>query len=197
MSKNSVKPEPSEPGLFVNFDPPKFTTWTPITTTVEQPELGDEIGKFLQSEQHPTLQDIERQYTPRQAVSERTQALMAKVLEAMTGVQASEIDFWATNILDEQNGEARRREIQYPSLLPITSVPVPDEVLDSKLSPTNKILLSEQVLALYNFRIGEGMLAHFTGKCKNATQKILKHLDHLNTIQPLEIIKIEQILKQL
>ncbi|KAA6359393.1 MAG: hypothetical protein EZS28_045080, partial [Streblomastix strix] len=22
MSKNSIKPEPSEPGLFVNFDPP-------------------------------------------------------------------------------------------------------------------------------------------------------------------------------
>ncbi|KAA6361364.1 MAG: hypothetical protein EZS28_043109 [Streblomastix strix] len=94
------------------------------------------------------------------SLSERTQALMAKVLEAMTGVQASEIDFWATNILDEQNGEARRREIQCPMLLPVTSVPVPDEVLDAKRSPTDKILQSEQALALFNFRIGEGMLAH-------------------------------------
>ncbi|KAA6330004.1 MAG: hypothetical protein EZS28_053548, partial [Streblomastix strix] len=71
-----------------------------------------------------------------------------------------EIDFWATNILDEQNGEARRREIQCPSLLPVTSVSVPDEVLDAKRSPIDKILQSEQALALYNFRIGEGMLAH-------------------------------------
>jgi hypothetical protein len=85
---------------------------------------------------------------------------MAKVLEAMTSVQANEIDFWATNILDEQNGEARRREIQCPSLLPVTSVPVPDEVLDTKRSPIDKILQSEQTLALYNFLIGEGMLAH-------------------------------------
>ncbi|KAA6400591.1 MAG: hypothetical protein EZS28_003886 [Streblomastix strix] len=78
----------------------------------------------------------------------------------MTGVQASEIDFWATNILDEQNGAARRREIQCPSLLSVTSVPVPDEVLDAKRSPIDKILQSEQALALYNFRTGEGMLAH-------------------------------------
>ncbi|KAA6358766.1 MAG: hypothetical protein EZS28_045709, partial [Streblomastix strix] len=87
----------------------------------------DEIWKFLQSELQPTLQDVERQLNPRRAVSERTQMLMAKVLEALTGVQASEIDFWAKNILDEQNGEARRREIQCLSLLHITSVPVPDE----------------------------------------------------------------------
>ncbi|KAA6394170.1 MAG: hypothetical protein EZS28_010304 [Streblomastix strix] len=86
--------------------------------------------------------------------------LMAKVLEAMTGVQANEIDFWATNILDELNGETRRREIQCPSLLLITSVPVPDEVLDAKRNPNDKILQSEQALALYNFRLGEGVLAH-------------------------------------
>ncbi|KAA6381720.1 MAG: hypothetical protein EZS28_022752, partial [Streblomastix strix] len=104
MSMNSIKPEPSEPGLFVNFDPPKFTTKTPVATINMQPEMGDKIGKFLQSELQPTLQDIQRQLTPRQAVSERTQELMANFLKAMTGVQASEIDFWATNILDEQNG---------------------------------------------------------------------------------------------
>ncbi|KAA6370093.1 MAG: hypothetical protein EZS28_034379 [Streblomastix strix] len=160
MSKNSIKPEQSEPGLFVNFETPKFTTKTPVATAVEQPEMGDVIGKFLQAVLQPTLQDIERQLTPRQAISERTQMVMTKVLEALTGVQANEIDFWATNILDEQNGEARRREIQCPSLLPVTSVPVPDEVLDAKRSPIDKILQSEQALALYNFRIGEGMLAH-------------------------------------
>ncbi|KAA6355794.1 MAG: hypothetical protein EZS28_048679 [Streblomastix strix] len=84
MSKNSVKPEPSEPELFVDFETPKFTTKTPVTTVNEQPEMGDEIGKFLQSELQPTLQDIERQLTPWQTVIERTQALMTKVLEAMT-----------------------------------------------------------------------------------------------------------------
>ncbi|KAA6356656.1 MAG: hypothetical protein EZS28_047817, partial [Streblomastix strix] len=127
MSKNSVKPEPSEPELFVNFDTPKFATKALVATAVEQPEMGNEIGKFLQAELQPTLQDIEHQLTLRQAVSERTQMLMVKVLEAMTGAQASEIDFWATNILDEQNGEAQRRQIQYLSLLHITSVPVPNE----------------------------------------------------------------------
>ncbi|KAA6389601.1 MAG: hypothetical protein EZS28_014870 [Streblomastix strix] len=161
MPQNSIKPEPSEPGLFVNFDPPKFVAKAPVATAFEQPEMGVEIVKFLQAELQPTLQDIERQLTPRQAVSGRTQTLMAKVLEAMTGVQANEIDFCATNILDERNGEARRREIQCPSLLPVTSLPVPDEELDAKLSPIDKILQSEQALALHNFRIGEGMLAHF------------------------------------
>ncbi|KAA6366140.1 MAG: hypothetical protein EZS28_038333, partial [Streblomastix strix] len=160
VAKNSVKLEQSEPGLFLNFDLPKFTTKTPVATAVEQPEMGDQIGIFLQYELQSTLQDTERQLKPRQAVIERTQALMAKVLEAMIGIQASEIDFYATNILDEQNGEARRREIQCPSLLLITSVPVPDEVLDSKRSPIDKILQSEHALALYNFRIDEGMLAH-------------------------------------
>ncbi|KAA6368162.1 MAG: hypothetical protein EZS28_036312 [Streblomastix strix] len=160
MSKNSIKPEHSEPGLFVNFDTPTFTTKTPVATAVGQPEMGDEIGRFLIAELQPTLQDIERKLTPRQAVSERTQTLMAKVLEAMTGVQANENDFWATNILDEQNGEARKREKQFPSLLPVTSVPVPDEVPDAKRSPIDKILQSEQALALHNFRIGDGMLAH-------------------------------------
>ncbi|KAA6376168.1 MAG: hypothetical protein EZS28_028304 [Streblomastix strix] len=132
MSKNSIKPEPSEPGLFVKYDTPKFITKTPVAIAVEQQEMRDEIGKFLQSELQPKLQNIERQITPRQAVCERTLTLMARVLEAMTGVQANEIDFQATNIPDEQIGEARRREIQCPSLLPITSVPVPDEILDSR-----------------------------------------------------------------
>ncbi|KAA6359399.1 MAG: hypothetical protein EZS28_045074, partial [Streblomastix strix] len=141
----------SQPRLFVNFDTPKFTTKTPVATAVEQQEMGDEIGKFLQSELQPTLQDIERQLTLRQTVSERTQLLMAKVLEAMTGVQASEIDLWATNILDKKNGEARRREIQCPSLLPVTSVPVPDEVLDLKRCLIDKILQSMQALTLHNF----------------------------------------------
>ncbi|KAA6363033.1 MAG: hypothetical protein EZS28_041440 [Streblomastix strix] len=84
---------------------------------------------------------------------------MAKVLDAMTGVQASEIDFRAMNILDEENGEARQREIQCPSLRPISSIPVPNKVQDAKRSPTDKILQSVQALALYNFKIGEGMLA--------------------------------------
>ncbi|KAA6391900.1 MAG: hypothetical protein EZS28_012574 [Streblomastix strix] len=160
MSKNSIKPEPSEPGLFINFDTSKFIAKTPVAIAVEQQEMGDEIGIFLQSGQQPMLQDIWRQLTPRQAIIGRMQTLLTEILELMTGVQASEIDFGATNILDEQNGESQRRKIQCPSLLPITSVPVPDEVLDVKRSPIDKILLSEQPLALYYFRIGERMLAH-------------------------------------
>ncbi|KAA6377497.1 MAG: hypothetical protein EZS28_026975 [Streblomastix strix] len=124
MSKNSIKPELSEPVLFENFDSPKFTTRTPVTTTVEQPELGIENRKFLQPVRQSTLQDIERWLTPRPAVSERTQALKAKVLQAMSGVRANEVNLWATNVLAEQNAEAWMREIQCPSLLPITSVPV-------------------------------------------------------------------------
>ncbi|KAA6377271.1 MAG: hypothetical protein EZS28_027201 [Streblomastix strix] len=179
MSKNSIKPELSESGLFVNFDTPKFTTKTPVATAVEQPEMGDEIGKFLQAELQPTLQDIERQLTPKLAISERTQMLLAKVLEAMTGVQANEIDFRATNILDEQNGEARRREMQCPLPLPVTSVPVPDEVLDAKRSSIDKILQIEQELALYNFRIGEGMLAHLCEQQKdNLAIDILSQMIH-------------------
>ncbi|KAA6399545.1 MAG: hypothetical protein EZS28_004934 [Streblomastix strix] len=116
MQKNSEKPEPPEPGLFVNFDPPKFTARTPVTTTVEQQELGDEVGKFLYSKQQPTLQDIERQLTPWQAVCQRTQALMTKVVQAITGVQTSEIDFWVMNILDDktaQPGEEKYSVLHY------------------------------------------------------------------------------------
>ncbi|KAA6346922.1 MAG: hypothetical protein EZS28_052061 [Streblomastix strix] len=80
---------------------------------------------------------------------------MTKVLEAMTGVHASRIDFWATNIRDEQNGEAGRMEKQFLSLLFITQVTVPDDVLDSKRRLIDKNLQSWQALALYNFRIGE------------------------------------------
>ncbi|KAA6391243.1 MAG: hypothetical protein EZS28_013232 [Streblomastix strix] len=101
-----------------------------------------------------------RATTPEKTVSERTQTLMAKVVDAVTGVQASEIDFWATNVLNEQNGGARRREIQCPSLLLIISVPVLDEILDSLRSPIDKILQNEQALTLQYFRIGEGILAH-------------------------------------
>ncbi|KAA6354363.1 MAG: hypothetical protein EZS28_050109 [Streblomastix strix] len=93
----------------------------------------------------------------------------------MTGVQANEIDFWGTNFLDKQNGEARRSEIQCPSLLPMTSVPVPDEVRDAKRSPIDKILQSEQALALYNFRIGEGMLAHVRQLKMQLIRDLLMH----------------------
>ncbi|KAA6382258.1 MAG: hypothetical protein EZS28_022215 [Streblomastix strix] len=175
MSKNSIKPEPSEPGLFMNFDSPKFITKTPVTTINELQEKGDEIGNFLQSELQLMLQDIERQLTPKQAVSERTKMLIAKVQQAMISVYANEIDFWAKNILVEQNGQYRRREIQCPSLLPITSVQVPDEVLDAKRSPIDKILQSEQALALYNFRIGEGLLAHLIAHAGSAGNRQKRH----------------------
>ncbi|KAA6384098.1 MAG: hypothetical protein EZS28_020375 [Streblomastix strix] len=72
LSNNSVKPEPSELGLFGNLDTPKFTTKTPIMTAIEQTSSGDYNEKFLQTEHQPPLQEIERQPTPRQAVSERT-----------------------------------------------------------------------------------------------------------------------------
>ncbi|KAA6378061.1 MAG: hypothetical protein EZS28_026413 [Streblomastix strix] len=77
---------------------------------------------------------------------------MAIVLEAMIGVQTSEIDFWVTNILEEQNSEARRREMRCPSLLHISSVLKPDEVLDLNRSPINKIFQSEQTLALHSIQ---------------------------------------------
>ncbi|KAA6368527.1 MAG: hypothetical protein EZS28_035947, partial [Streblomastix strix] len=91
---------------------------------------------------------------------ERTQTLTVKVLEAMTDVQASEIDFGETNIQDEQNGYVRRREIQCLFLQPFKSIHVSDEELNLKCNPTGKILLSAQTLAQYNFQIGEGMQAH-------------------------------------
>ncbi|KAA6372267.1 MAG: hypothetical protein EZS28_032205 [Streblomastix strix] len=106
ITKNSVQLERSELELFVYFDPSKFVAGTPVTTTIEQLEQREEIDKFLQFEQQPTLLDIEYQLSIRQAVSERKQALMAKVMEALTSVHASEIDFRATNIPDEQNGES-------------------------------------------------------------------------------------------
>ncbi|KAA6399477.1 MAG: hypothetical protein EZS28_004994 [Streblomastix strix] len=114
----------SKQELFVNFDTPKFTARTHVSTINEQLELGDEIGKFLQSVQQQMLIEIELQLTLRRAVNERTQVLLAKVLTVMSGVRTSEINLWATNIFTEQNAEAWRREIQCPSLLPITSVPV-------------------------------------------------------------------------
>ncbi|KAA6399756.1 MAG: hypothetical protein EZS28_004705 [Streblomastix strix] len=141
--------------------------------------MGDETRKFLQAELQPTLQNIEQQLTPRQAFSGRTQTLMVKVLETVTGVQANEIDFWATNILYEQNGEARRREIQCPSLLSAISIPVPNEVLDAQRSPIDKVLQSEQALALYNFRIGEGMLVHlYEYQDDNLAVDILSQMIH-------------------
>ncbi|KAA6401477.1 MAG: hypothetical protein EZS28_002995 [Streblomastix strix] len=129
----------------MNFDPPKYIVTAPVTTTVKQLEHRDEIGKFLQPEQQSMLQDIERQLAPRQAFSGRMQTHMAKVMEA-------------TYILEEQNCEANKREIQCLSLLLIISVSVPEEILDSKRSPIDKILLSMQSFTLYNFRIGEVIL---------------------------------------
>ncbi|KAA6394614.1 MAG: hypothetical protein EZS28_009861 [Streblomastix strix] len=72
MVKNPVKPGRIEPGLFRNFVTPKFTTKTYTTTITEQFNAEDEIGKFLQTEHQPILQDIEHQLTPRPVVSEKT-----------------------------------------------------------------------------------------------------------------------------
>ncbi|KAA6397273.1 MAG: hypothetical protein EZS28_007203 [Streblomastix strix] len=161
ISKKSVKLEPSEQRLFVYFDTSKFTERTYSANAIQQSEFEYEIWKYLQSEQQSTLQDFDRQITLRQMASEKTQELKENVLEAFTGVHACEVEFWVTNIQDEHNGEASMREIQCQSLLPITSVSVPDEVLDSKRSPIDKILLSEQALELSNFRICEGKLEQF------------------------------------
>ncbi|KAA6355021.1 MAG: hypothetical protein EZS28_049452, partial [Streblomastix strix] len=72
MSKNLIKPEPPELVLFVNFDPQKLNARIPVLTKVDQLESGDEVWKFLQSEQQPKLYDIERQLTPKQAFNGRT-----------------------------------------------------------------------------------------------------------------------------
>ncbi|KAA6368224.1 MAG: hypothetical protein EZS28_036250 [Streblomastix strix] len=151
MSKNSIKPDSSDPGLFVNFDLPKFTTRTSATTTVEQPELRNKIRKFLQYVQQPTLQDIEHWLTPRLAVSQRTQELKAKVLQAMSGVCASEINLYATNILAEQIAEAWRREIQCPSILPIISEPVTKRSTRLKAKSEQQNLLVRASTAVKQF----------------------------------------------
>ncbi|KAA6375891.1 MAG: hypothetical protein EZS28_028582 [Streblomastix strix] len=114
MSKNPVKPELLEQGFFGNFDTLKFTTKTHTPTVTEQSNARYKIGKLLQKEYQPTLQDIERQLTPRQAVSERTVTIMTRVLVAITGSRITDIDFWATNFLAEWNAEARRNETQRP-----------------------------------------------------------------------------------
>ncbi|KAA6394760.1 MAG: hypothetical protein EZS28_009707 [Streblomastix strix] len=72
-----VKLEHSEPKLFENMESNKFTKKIPVTTTVEQPETGDEIGKFQQTDNKPTLQDIERQLTSWQAVGVRKQMIIS------------------------------------------------------------------------------------------------------------------------
>ncbi|KAA6366164.1 MAG: hypothetical protein EZS28_038310, partial [Streblomastix strix] len=69
MLKKPLILEPSEQGHFVNLDTSQFTTTIPTTTAVEQPNAGDETGKYLQSQLQQTLQDIERQPTPRRTVS--------------------------------------------------------------------------------------------------------------------------------
>ncbi|KAA6394909.1 MAG: hypothetical protein EZS28_009563 [Streblomastix strix] len=121
------------------LDTPKFTTRTPTATVVEQPEPKFQIGKFLQSEHQPSLLNVKRLFLPRQEVTERTQTVMGKMLEAITGT----------------------RNIQCPSLLPVTIVPHPDEVLDSKRSQIDKILQKVLALALYNFKVNEGLIAYF------------------------------------
>ncbi|KAA6378069.1 MAG: hypothetical protein EZS28_026405 [Streblomastix strix] len=111
MPKNPVQPEPSELELSVNFDTQNFTVRTPTTVVVEQSEPKDGNRKFFQSEHQPTLHDIERQVTSKQTISERSQTIMAKLLKVITRTYITEIDFSTTNIQDEQNGEADRKEI--------------------------------------------------------------------------------------
>ncbi|KAA6384494.1 MAG: hypothetical protein EZS28_019974, partial [Streblomastix strix] len=157
-----VKHKPVELALPENFDKPKINARTPTATAVEQQDPRKEIGKFLQSQYQLTLQDIERQLTPGQSISEKTQAHLAKALTAITVMRTSEIDFRARKLSRLQNFEARRRDIQCPPLLSITTVMQPIEVLDSKRCPIDKILQSEQTLALNNFPIDEEILAHFS-----------------------------------
>ncbi|KAA6371911.1 MAG: hypothetical protein EZS28_032564 [Streblomastix strix] len=80
-------------------------------SVVEQSEPGDKNRKFFQPEHQPTLLDIERQVTSKQMISKRTQTIMAKLLKVITRTYITEIDFSATNIQDEQNGEAHRKKI--------------------------------------------------------------------------------------
>ncbi|KAA6396226.1 MAG: hypothetical protein EZS28_008249 [Streblomastix strix] len=69
--------------------------------------------------------------------------------------------------------------MQCSSLLPIASVPVPEEALDSNRSPIDKILQSEQALALYNFRIGEGILTYLCEQQEdNLSIDILSQMIH-------------------
>ncbi|KAA6385954.1 MAG: hypothetical protein EZS28_018519 [Streblomastix strix] len=155
QSKNPVKHKSIELALLENFDKPKIIARAPIATAVEQLEPRKEIAKFLQSQYQPTLQNIERQQTPRQAISEKTHVHLAKALKAIIVMHTSEIDFKARKLLGLQNCKARRREISCPPLLPITIVMQLIEVLGSKHCPIDKILQNGQVIALYNFRVVE------------------------------------------
>ncbi|KAA6369587.1 MAG: hypothetical protein EZS28_034885 [Streblomastix strix] len=140
MSKNSVKSQSSEPTPFVNFDAPKFTARTPTTTVLEQTEPRDVIGNFICYEYQHTLQDVERQLTPRQAVNETMQAVLEKDQKAVMKMHITKIDFWTMNILVEQNYEACRREVQCPSKLPFTTIQHPDQML-SKGSRENALYM--------------------------------------------------------
>ncbi|KAA6398894.1 MAG: hypothetical protein EZS28_005574 [Streblomastix strix] len=63
---NQLNLEPSDPGPFVTIYAPRFTPRTYAESVLEQLEAGEEIGKFLQSEHQPILQDIEQRQLMRQ-----------------------------------------------------------------------------------------------------------------------------------
>ncbi|KAA6376255.1 MAG: hypothetical protein EZS28_028216 [Streblomastix strix] len=83
MQKILVITQTIDPVLFANMETPKFKIKTPTMTIVEQSEAGDVIRKFQQKEQTMLL-DIEYQITPAEAVSELTQIVMSRILEAIT-----------------------------------------------------------------------------------------------------------------
>ncbi|KAA6366891.1 MAG: hypothetical protein EZS28_037581 [Streblomastix strix] len=128
ISKNSIKTELPEPGLFVNVNPLKFTAKTPVTRRRDREASSVRI----------TADATTHRVTTNSKVGSQLE-------DASTYGKSLGGDDW---------------EIQCPSQLPYTSVPVPDKELDSKRSPIDKILLYDQALALYNFRIGEGILTH-------------------------------------
>ncbi|KAA6388277.1 MAG: hypothetical protein EZS28_016194 [Streblomastix strix] len=138
MLKIPEKPGQIEPGLFGNFETPKFTTKMQTTIITEQFNAEDNIGKFLQTEHQPMLQDIEHQLTPRQVVSEKTAIIISRVLESITCTIIADIDFQALNIFAEKNAEAQRRKIQCLQLLPITNIPQYDQILGTNRSPIDK-----------------------------------------------------------
>ncbi|KAA6400137.1 MAG: hypothetical protein EZS28_004337 [Streblomastix strix] len=77
-----------------------------------------------------------------------------------TKAPVATIDFWAAIALAKQNAEARRMEIQRPSLLSITNVPQSDQILGAKLNQFYKVLQSEHALVLCNLGLWEGSFAN-------------------------------------
>jgi hypothetical protein len=124
--KSGEKPDPNVSSTFDNLQQRSNKQKQNVFMDKDNDETKTDIFDSIDGQQHATIGDVERQMTQKLGCSELTRIHIEEMMKQIAGQDPDSLDFWVTDINDEQHAESRRRSVQLPMFIAEADIQIAD-----------------------------------------------------------------------